>query len=223
MKLQNKKSTILIIGSDHLSRMGIKNILSCLGDVSFAEDSSSEINDNLTEKSYDLIIFVISTSEEKNIEILKKIKKVRPKSPVMIFDTYNEWNGIQAVMSGAKAYLNKMSSYSEIFESAKMLLDGKMYMTESLAEQIALALSARSHSPEGNQFSSKELQILRFMAVGNSNKQIAEQLDLSLQYVSYLKSKLRKKIGMRTNEEILKYALRTGLVSRSHLAYFKSL
>jgi two-component system response regulator NreC len=57
------------------------------------------------------------------------------------------------------------------------------------------------------------------MAVGNSNKQIAEQLDISLQYVSYLKSKLRKKIGMRTNEEILKYALRTGLVSWSHLVH----
>lgn len=116
-------------------------------------------------------------------------------------------------MSGAKAYLNKTATHLEILDSAKMLLSGRMYMTEATAEQIAIALSVRNISPDINNLCGKEFQILRSMAVGNSNKQIAEQLDTSIQYVSYLKSKLRKKIGMRTNEEVLMYAFRTGLVS----------
>jgi len=214
MELADNKIKILIIGSDPLWRIGIKSILSNLGDVSVTEASSTETNDSIIDNDiWDLLILVISTPRKDDVEILEKIKKDFPGSPIMIFDAYNQWNEIGAVISGAKAYLNKKATHIEILDSAKTLLSGRMYMTEDTAEQIAVALSARNISPDRNKFGGIEFQILRSMAVGNSNKQIAEQLDTSIQYVSYLKSKLRKKIGMRTNEEVLMYAFRTGLVS----------
>jgi DNA-binding NarL/FixJ family response regulator len=177
MELADNKIKILIIGSDPLWRIGIKSILSNLGDVSVTEASSKEANYSLIE-DIALVILVISSPRKDDVEILEKIKKDFPGSPIMIFDAYNQWNEIGAVMSGAKAYLNKKATHIEILDSAKMLLSGRMYMTEATAEQIAVALSARNISPDRNNFCGKEFQILRSMAVGNSNKKIAEQLTL---------------------------------------------
>jgi DNA-binding NarL/FixJ family response regulator len=147
------------------------------------------------------------------LDILKEIKQERPKTPVLVLSTYSEDQfAIRALKSGADGYLTKDVLGQELVAAIKRVLAGGKYIRASLAEKLASYLDVDASKPLHHTLSDREYQVLRMIAGGQTPKEIASELSLSIKTVSTFRSRVLKKMMMKNNAELMRYAMENGLV-----------
>ena len=119
---------------------------------------------------------------------------------------------MRAFKSGASGYLNKSRASDELLAAVKKVLAGGRYVTASLAEKLAAALGSDVQQAPHESLSSRELQVFRMVALGKSIKEIAAELALSEKTVGTYRTRISKKLGLATNVELTRYALKHRLV-----------
>jgi two-component system invasion response regulator UvrY len=100
----------------------------------------------------------------------------------------------------------------ELKEAVKKIVGGGRYVSATLAEKLALDLRPGADTPLHELLSDREFQVLRMLASGKAVKGIAEELSLSVKTVSTYRARILEKTGMKTNAELIRYALQTHLV-----------
>jgi DNA-binding NarL/FixJ family response regulator len=118
----------------------------------------------------------------------------------------------RALKAGAAGYLTKESVPEELKEAVKKVAAGGRYVSATLAEKLALDLRAGADTPIHELLSAREFQVLRMIASGKTVKDIAEEIALSVKTVSTYRARILDKTGMKTNAELIRYALQTQLV-----------
>jgi len=119
---------------------------------------------------------------------------------------------MRSLKLGASGYLSKSRASTELLAAAKKVLEGGKYVTDPLAERLAATLSGNLTQPLHESLSSRELQVLRRIALGRTIKQIAAELALSEKTVGTYRSRISKKMDLATNVELARYALQHRLV-----------
>ena len=114
--------------------------------------------------------------------------------------------------TGAAGYLTKESVPEELKEAVRKVVAGGRYVSATLAEKLAVDLRAGADTPLYELLSDREFQVLRMIASGKSVKDIAEELSLSVKTVSTYRARVLEKSGMKTNAELIRYALQSQLV-----------
>ncbi len=147
------------------------------------------------------------------LEVLGEIKRVRPKTPVLVLSMYPEEEfAVRSFKLGASGYLHKSLASDEILAAAKKALAGGKYVTASLAEKLAASLGDDVRQTPHESLSSRELQVMRMVAGGRSIKEIAAELALSEKTVGTYRMRISKKLGLNSNVELARYALKHRLV-----------
>jgi DNA-binding NarL/FixJ family response regulator len=118
----------------------------------------------------------------------------------------------RALKSGAAGYLTKESVPEELKEAVRKVVIGGRYVSATLAEKLAVDLREGADIPIHELLSDREFQVLRMIASGKTVKEIAEELSLSVKTVSTYRARILEKTGMKTNAELIRYALQTQLV-----------
>jgi two-component system invasion response regulator UvrY len=119
---------------------------------------------------------------------------------------------IRSFKLGASGYLNKSLASDEILAAAKKALAGGKYVTASLAEKLAASLGSNVQPTPHDCLSSRELQVLCRVASGKIIKEIADELALSEKTVGTYRARIAKKLGLNSNVELTRYALKHRLV-----------
>ncbi len=114
--------------------------------------------------------------------------------------------------AGAAGYLTKERAPEELVLAVRRVLSGKKYLTESLAETLAGYVEAQGRVPPHAALSDREFQVLRMLASGKSLSEIAEELALSVKTISTYRARILEKMNMRSNAELIHYAVKNGLV-----------
>jgi DNA-binding NarL/FixJ family response regulator len=109
--------------------------------------------------------------------------------------------------AGAAGYLTKDKAPEVLLTAIKKVLRGEKYISESLAEQTALHVISQEPRPLHEALSDREYQVMRMIASGKTLKEIGEALFLSARTVSTYRSRLLEKLNMKTNTELVRYAL----------------
>jgi len=147
------------------------------------------------------------------LEVLGELKRRWPATPVLVLSAYPEEEfAFRSFKLGASGYLNKGLSSEEVVVAAKRAMAGGRYVTASLAEKLAATLGSDLDLAPHECLSSRELQVLQMVAKGRSLKEIATELALSEKTVGTYRCRLSKKMGLATNVELARYALKHGLV-----------
>jgi len=118
----------------------------------------------------------------------------------------------RALKAGAAGYLTKDSVPEELKEAVRRVVVGGRYVSATLAEKLAVDLREGADRPIHELLSDREFQVLRMIASGKTVKQIAEEIALSVKTVSTYRARILEKTGMKTNAELIRYALQTQLV-----------
>jgi DNA-binding NarL/FixJ family response regulator len=118
----------------------------------------------------------------------------------------------RALKAGAAGYLTKESVPEELKEAVRKVVAGGRYVSATLAEKLAVDLRGGADTPLHELLSDREFQVLRMIASGRSVKDIAEELSLSVKTVSTYRARILEKSGMKTNAELIRYALQSQLV-----------
>jgi DNA-binding NarL/FixJ family response regulator len=205
---------LLIIDDHEVVRRGLKQVFrdefSQLK-IGEAENARAAL-ELITTQEWDLVLLDINIPGRSGLELLSEIKRLRPRTPVLVVSAYPEEEfAIRALKLGASGYLNKSSASDEMLVAANKVMAGGKFVTAVLAEKLASAIGGDVQQSPHESLSSRELQVLQMIAKGRTIKEIAAELALSEKTIGTYRSRLSKKMGLATNVDLTRYALKNQL------------
>jgi DNA-binding NarL/FixJ family response regulator len=206
----------ILIADDHaIVREGLKQILSESADLSVVDEAGTgqEVLDKISKNDLDLVILDIAMPGRGGLDILKEIKTQKPRLAVLMLSMYpEEQYAVRVLKSGASGYLTKESAPGELVRAIRQISQGKKYISPSLAEKLAVDLEIGPGKPSHETLSDREYQVMCMIASGNTLKEIADGLSLSIKTISTYRSRILEKMNMKTNAELTHYAIKNNLV-----------
>jgi DNA-binding NarL/FixJ family response regulator len=207
----------ILIGDDHaVIRKGLRQILlerypSAI--IEEANDAEGLISKAIAGK-FDVIISDLSMPGRSGLDVLSYIKQNFPDLPVLILSSYPEDQyAIRTLKAGASGYLSKETAPEELVKAVERVLQGRKYISSSIAEKMAENLEQGGERKTGYEsLSDREFDVFKLIAAGKPVSEIAEQLSLSVTTVSTYRARILVKMGMKTNAEITMYCLQNNLI-----------
>lgn len=204
------------MADDHaVVRHGLKQILADeFKRAVFAEArNAQEALDLVWKENWDIAILDITMPGRSGLDVLREIKKSKPKLPVLVLSMHPENQfAVRVLKRGASGYMTKESAPVELVGAVKKVMAGGRYVSTSLAEKLATYLSSDSQKPAQELLSDREFQVLRLIASGKIVSEIARELSLSVKTISTYRSRVLEKMGLRNNAELMHYAMQHQLV-----------
>lgn len=206
----------VLIADDHeIVRRGLKQIL--VEGFAFATIEEAGDCPTLVEKAlggdWDIIVSDLAMPGGGGLEALKQIKKESPSLPVLILSIYPEDQyALRVLKAGASGYLNKDAAPEELVIAIQRILSGRRYVTESMAEKIVQKLEDQNNVPPHELLSDREWDVFRYLAIGRTVSEICEILSLKSTTVSTYRTRILMKMSLRTNADIIQYALENKLI-----------
>ncbi len=206
----------ILIADDHpILRRGLKEILAreledaVCGEAGNAQQALSEVES----QDWDLVILDLTMPGRSGLDVLRDLKGLRPKLPVLILSMHPEEQlGKRLLKAGARGYMNKESAPEELVKAVRKVLAGGRYVSSALAEKLAFDLDQDSGQPLHAKLSDREFEVLRMLGLGKTVTQIAEELHLSVPTVSTHRAHILEKMNMATTAEVIRYAVRNHVV-----------
>lgn len=206
----------VLIADDHaILRRGLKEILvrdlegAICGEAEDAEQVLSQVQSQV----WDVVILDVTMPGRSGIDVLRDLKQLRPKLPVLVLSMHpEEQYGKRALKAGAAGYMNKESAPEELIKAIEKVLAGGRYVSPLLAEKLAFDLDGNTGRPIHETLSDREFEVLRMIASGRTVTQIAEELHLSVKTVSTYRARILEKMNMATSAELMRYALHNHLL-----------
>jgi DNA-binding NarL/FixJ family response regulator len=206
----------VLIADDHaVVRRGLKQIINdepdfeVIGEAQNAQEALVMVED----QGCDVMVLDITLPDKNGLLVLQEVKVMRPKLPILMLSMHPEDQfALRALKLGAAGYLTKESAPDELVSALRKVLGGGKYISSRLAEQLVIDLSSTDARPAPEKLSEREFQVLQKLAMGKSVGSIAEELSLSVKTVSTYRARLLGKMKMKSNAELVRYAVQHGLV-----------
>ena len=201
---------ILVVDDHAILRKGLVGILKnefidckCI-EASNGFEAISALKDN----DVDIAISDISMPDLNGIDLLKQLKALQITTPVLILSMLQEDQyALRAMKAGAYGFLNKDCNPQVLISAVRTVLSGKKYLTPSVSNLLVSALDVKQIKNQHELLSDRELMVLHNIAKGNSLTDIANSLGLSINTVSTYRARIIKKLNLKNNAGIIRYAI----------------
>jgi two-component system, NarL family, invasion response regulator UvrY len=206
----------ILLTDDHaVVRHGLKQILADeFRRATFGEArNAQEALNRVWKENWDVVVLDITMPGRSGLEVLREIKKSKPRLPVLVLSMHPEGQfAVRVLKRGASGYMTKESAPEELVGAIKKVLAGGRYISPSLAEKLANYVSDDAQQAPQEKLSDREFQVLRLIASGKIVSEIAKELSLSVKTISTYRSRILEKMGMKNNAELMHYAMQHQLV-----------
>jgi two-component system invasion response regulator UvrY len=207
----------ILIADDHaIIRKGLKLILlqeypsATIDEVNDAEEA---IKKTLTDK-FDIIICDLSMPGRSGLDVVQHVKDNSLEIPVLILSIHpEEQYAIRALKAGAAGYLSKDTATEELIKAVQRVLQGRKYISASIAEKLAFDLDRNHASKLPHEYlSQREFEVFKLIADGKSVSEIADKISLSITTVSTYRARILSKMDLKSNADLTRYALENKLI-----------
>jgi DNA-binding NarL/FixJ family response regulator len=210
---------VLLVDDHKIMRDGIKAILNrgdefrVVGEAENGPDAVQYVKRNRP----DLVLMDIGLPGLNGVETTAEILRYHPDCKIVILSMYDDENNVvSAIRSGARAFILKKASDSDLLEALRMVARGGAYLSPQVSDRLLSRiqkgdLESRQASSALDVLSPRELQVLRLVAQGKTSKEIAVILDLREQTVRSYRKTMMKKLGVNNVAGLTQLALSTGL------------
>ncbi|UII76829.1 response regulator transcription factor [Flagellimonas sp. HMM57] len=200
----------VIIADNHpIVRLGIKQVLETSSDIEVIADVSdtSELFETLEKVSPDVVILEMDIPEINGIAALRKLKQEFPNVKSLMFSGQSEdVYALSTIRAGAFGYLSKTADIDYLVSAVKKVAEGSMFITNELAQRLAFDEGTQKPRRFFRKLSSREVEVLKLLASGKRNKEVAEGLNLNEKTVSTYKARLMKKLNVDNLVDLLQQA-----------------
>jgi two-component system invasion response regulator UvrY len=207
----------VLIADDHaIVRRGMVEILREAPDIAVTGEvgTGRQVLQSVQAADYDVLVLDIAMPEGGGLEVLKQLQTLRPGLPVLMLSMYSEEQyAVRTLKAGAAGYLSKESVPDELIAAIRKIAERGRYITQSLAEKLAMTLGNEPAAEPHETLSDREYQVMCLMASGRTATEIAGELSLSVKTVSTYRTRLLQKLGLQSTAELIRYALERGLVA----------
>ncbi|MCP4719575.1 MAG: response regulator transcription factor [Desulfobacteraceae bacterium] len=207
----------VLLADDHsIVREGLRRVLEDSNEIKvIAEASDGETAfDQAMAKKPDVAVIDISMPGMDGLEVVTRMNSYCPDIPVLILTMHDEEQYvIRAIEAGAMGYVTKQSAPEQLVAAVKKINAGGRYLTEKASEALALrVIRGNKNQSLTESLSMRELQVLRKLAMGNTNREIATSYNISVKTVDTYRARILKKLSLRNNTELSRYAIQNKLV-----------
>ena len=207
----------VLLADDHsIVRAGLCRIIEESGDmtvVAEAADGKAAIL-QAHKATPDVAVIDISMPEFDGLEVTARLLDEIPDLPVIILTMHEEEQYVvRAIEAGARGYITKKSAPEKLVKAIRKVLAGQRYLSPEATESLALrvARGAKGQSPLDS-LSNRELQVLKQLALGSTNREIAAAYNISIKTVDTYRLRLLKKLNLRNNADISRFAMQNHLI-----------
>jgi len=204
----------ILIADDHaILRAGLRHLLSEYPDIIVADEASNgaEALDKVRSGHWDVMVLDMSMPGKSGIELIKQLKQLAPKLPLLILSMHKEdVYAVRALKAGAAGYLCKDNAEDQLVPALRKVAAGGLYITAAVAEKLAVGM-LRGNPQDAlphTRLSDREYQIFQLLVAGESVTEIARSLNLSVKTVSTHKTHIMEKMNCGNVAELVRYAIR---------------
>ena len=200
---------VLIADSHPIVRLGIKQVLNATSDFEVIGDASTttELFETLEKVSPDVVMLEMDIPEINGIATLRKIKQDYPSTKVLMYSGQSEdVYALSTIRAGAYGYLSKTADVDYIISALRKVAEGNMFITNELAQRLAFDEGTQKPRRFFRKLSTREVEVLKLLASGKRNKEVAEGLNLNEKTVSTYKARLMRKLNVDNLVDLLQQA-----------------
>jgi DNA-binding NarL/FixJ family response regulator len=207
----------LIIADDHtLVRQGLRQFLEMASDIEVVGEASTgqEVLNLVAKDPPDVILLDLRMPEMDGLEVARRIQEEHPEVGVMMLSAYDYRQFVvEAVRAGARGYVLKSMDAEQLIQAVHLVASGNMVFDPQVVVALAEELTrSREREERGDVLTAREIEVLQLLAFGNSNKDIAEQLDISAETVKTHLEHIFRKLGTSDRTAAVAEALRRRVI-----------
>ena len=206
----------VLIADDHpIFRAGLKEVLAKSAEVELIgeADNGQKALELARKQRWDVVLLDITMPGKDGIETLRELRREHPKLPILILSAHPEDQlALRLIKSGAAGYLTKDKAPEVLLTAIQKVLHGGIYLSESLADRVIFEMRSEIKGSLHESLSEREYQVMLGIAAGKTLKDVAKELSLSERTVSTYRARLCEKMNMKTNSELIRYAMQNKLV-----------
>jgi len=211
-------TTILLADDHQVLREALRLLLEVQPDFRVVAEAGDGLEAvSLAEKHRpDVLLVDMMMPGLTGLEVARRVKRLSPAIKVIVLSMYDAENYVvESLAAGAEGYVLKQSSTHELVSAIRQVMGGTVYLSPALNERAVQAYIQRAQEAHSEDpfdlLSDREREVFQLAAEGLSNPQIAERLSLSPRTVEMHRSHLMRKLGLKTQTDLVKYAIRRGI------------
>jgi DNA-binding NarL/FixJ family response regulator len=217
----SEKIRIVLVDDHAVLRAGLTALLNAEPDMAVvgeAGDGAASLA-IVADRQPDVVLLDINMPNMSGLEALGELRKVAPQSRVLILTMHDDQTYLrQALSQGAAGYVLKQAADNELRTAIRTVYHGGAFLHPSHAQAlIAPTAASGTGQPIANDdlsiLSERELEVLKLIALGHANKEIAEMLFLSVKTVETYKTRIMEKLNLTSRAALVRFALKHGLLT----------
>jgi two-component system response regulator NreC len=210
----------ILIADDHgVLRAGLRALLSAESELEVVDEAANgtEALNKAKELQPDVILLDISMPGSSGIEVTRDLKEILPETRVLILTVHEDEGLLQeAIQAGASGYIIKRAVESELIDAIRAVWRGDLYvhpaMTRALLKEMTATPTVTKEAPV-EALTPREIEVLRLIAQGYTNRQMAGMLSISVRTVESHRSNLMGKLDLHSRVELVRYARENNLIN----------
>ena len=215
------KQRILLAEDHSILREGLRSLLSGQGDIEVAgeaEDGQQAIQ-QANALQPDVVLMDLSMPRMNGMDAIRSILRRNPQTRIVVLTAHKSEEYVRASLeAGAKGYLLKDDTHQELLTAVRAVIAGKTYLSSHICDQVVNGFlgqtAASAHALPGDTLTERERTVIKLVAEGYKNREIAEYLSVSIKTVEKHRSNLMKKLGLHNASALTAYAIENGLVTQ---------
>ena len=207
----------IFLADDHtVMREGLRSLVNAQADMSVVgeADNGRAALLKARELKPDVVVMDVSMPELNGIQVTERLKRTCQKIKVLVLTAHDDSGYLRQLLEvGASGYVLKKVAAEELINAIRVVSTGGVYLDPTLAGKVVCGYVGKRRlrgAPQSNDLSEREAEVLRLVAWGYTNKEIAAYLSLSVKTVETHKMNLMEKLDLKSRVEVVRYALRQG-------------
>jgi DNA-binding NarL/FixJ family response regulator len=205
----------ILIADDHaIVRGGLKQIVATTTDIVVAGEAAhgTEAVEKLRTCHIDLLLLDMTMPGISGVDLIRRVRAEQPALPILVLSIHNEAQVVsRALRAGATGYVTKDSDPDILLAAIRKLASGGRFIDPKLVDAMVFD-GPSGDAPPHEILSNREFQVLQLLVAGKSINDIAEAFALSAKTISTHKMRLMQKLGLGNNAELIRYAIKHGLI-----------
>ncbi len=204
----------ILFADDHaIVRNGLKQIFAGNPDMVVAGEASngSDVLEMARKLEFDVLLLDLTMPGVSGLDLIRRLRADNPSIPILVLSMHNESQVVsRALKAGASGYVTKDSDQEILLLAIRKVASGNKFIDPALLDAI-MNIGSNGDAPPHALLSDRELQVLQMLASGQTPTGIAESLHLSAKTISTHKANLMQKLGIDSNADLVRYAIKQGL------------
>jgi len=206
---------VLLVDDHAVVRAGLKLLLDAEDDLEAVGEAGTAKDAIFQARALkpDVIVLDVVMPDQSGLDVLPQLLHERPETKVLVLSMQDDPQYVrQAFAAGASGYVLKEAADTEVVTAIREVADGGRYVHPVLGARLVAAEAAEARRAEQDPLSDREHEVLRLLALGHTNQEIAKQLYISVRTAETHRAHIMQKLGLTSRAQLVRYALDQGML-----------